>query len=84
MAQHKSAEKRARASKRRAARNAAWRTRMRGEIKRLRSMTDKAKAAGDLKKTAKLLDQLASKGIIHRNKAANLKSQLTRMVNRLA
>lgn len=57
---------------------------MRGEIKRLRSMTDKAKAAGDLKKTAKLLDQLASKGIIHRNKAANLKSQLTRMVNRLA
>jgi len=83
MAQHKSAEKRSRSSRRRAAHNAQWKTRMRTEIKRIRSTTDKAKAAGELKKTVKLLDQLAAKGIIHRNKAANLKSKLTTLVNRL-
>jgi small subunit ribosomal protein S20 len=83
MAQHKSAEKRARSSKRTSARNTQWKSRMRTEVKQLRASTDKTKAAGDLKKTVKLLDQLAAKGIIHRNKAANLKSKLTRLVNSL-
>lgn len=83
MAQHKSAEKRARASKRRAARNTQWKTRMRNAVKAVRSATDKEKAVAELKKTVKLLDQLAAKGIIHRNKAANNKSSLTRLVNKL-
>jgi len=83
MAQHASAEKRARASQRRAARNAQWKSRMRTDIKRLRGATEKAKAAAELKRTVKLLDQLAAKGVIHRNKAANLKSKLTRFVNNL-
>jgi len=83
MAQHKSAEKRARSSKRRAARNAQWKTKMRNAIKTVRSATDKEKAVVELKKTVKLLDQLAAKGIIHRNKAANNKSSLTKLVNTL-
>ena len=83
MAQHKSAEKRARSSKRRAARNAQWKTKMRNAIKTIRSATDKEKAVVELKKTVKLLDQLAAKGIIHNNKAANNKSSLTRLVNKL-
>lgn len=83
MAQHKSAEKRARVSKRRETRNTQWKTKMRGEIKKVRSTTDKIKASAELKKTVKLLDQLAAKGIIHRNKAANLKSRLTVLVNSL-
>jgi small subunit ribosomal protein S20 len=83
MAQHKSAEKRARVSKRRAARNTQWKSRMRSAIKRLRASESKEKAIPELKKTVKLLDQLAAKGIIHRNKAANNKSQLTRFVSRL-
>jgi small subunit ribosomal protein S20 len=83
MAQHKSAEKRARVSKRREKRNIQWKTKMRGEIKKVRATTDKIKASADLKKTVKLLDQLAAKGIIHRNKAANLKSKLTVLVNSL-
>ena len=83
MAQHKSAEKRARSSKRRAARNAQWKTKMRNAIKTVRSATDKEKAVVELKKTVKLLDQLAAKGIIHKNKAANNKSSLTRLVNKL-
>lgn len=83
MAQHKSAEKRARSSKRRAARNAQWKTKMRNAVKTVRSATDKEKAVVELKKTMKLLDQLAAKGIIHKNKAANNKSSLTRLVNKL-
>jgi len=83
MAQHKSAEKRARISSRRAVRNAQWKSRMRTEIKRIRGNVDKNQAAADLRKTMKLLDQLAARGIIHRNKAANLKSKLTILVSQL-
>lgn len=56
---------------------------MRTAIKRVRSITEKDKALVELRKTAKLLDQLAAKGIIHKNKAANNKSNLTRFVNTL-
>lgn len=83
MAQHKSAEKRARISKRRAARNKEWKSRMRSAIKRVRSATEKEKGLLELRKTTRLLDKLASSGIIHRNKAANSKSILTRFVNKL-
>lgn len=83
MAQHKSAEKRARVSARRATRNAALRTKMRTAIKRVRSAKEKEKATAELRKTVKLLDQLAAKRIIHPNTAANNKSSLTRFVNSL-
>ncbi len=83
MAQHKSAEKRARQATRRQDRNTAWKSRMRTAIKRVRTATDKAKAELELKKTVKLLDQLAARGVIHRNKAANQKSALTLLVNKL-
>jgi small subunit ribosomal protein S20 len=81
MANHPSAEKRARVSRRRAARNATVTSKMKSAIKRVRTAADKAKAAADLNKTVKLLDQLAAKGVIHKNKAANQKSKLTRLVN---
>ncbi len=83
MAQHKSAEKRARISKRRAVRNKEWKTKMRSAIKRVRTTTEKEKAVVELRKTAKLLDQLAAKGLIHKNMAANNKSNLTKFVNKL-
>ena len=83
MAQHKSAEKRARISKRRASRNQAWKSQMRTAIKRVRTSTEKEKALGELRKTVKLLDRLAAKGIIHKNKAANNKSSLTKFVSKL-
>ena len=84
MAQHKSAVKRARSSKRRQMRNAMWKSRMRTAVKRVRSLKEKEKAGAELRKTVKLLDQLAARGVIHRNKAANAKSQLTRYVNSLS
>jgi small subunit ribosomal protein S20 len=83
MAQHKSAEKRTRVAKRRTARNAQWKARMRTALKKVRSITEKEKAAVELKRTVKLLDQLAARGVIHRNAASNQKSSLTRYVNTL-
>ncbi len=83
MAQHKSAEKRARQAGRTAARNAQWKSRMRTAIKRVRAAKEKDKAVPELQKTVKLLDQLAAKGVIHKNKAANNKSALTKYVNSL-
>jgi small subunit ribosomal protein S20 len=83
MAQHKSAEKRARAARRRTDRNEQWKSRLRRAVKRVRTASQKEKALLELNKTAKLLDQLAAKGVIHRNKAANTKSRLTRLVNTL-
>ena len=83
MAQHPSALKRARASKRREARNTALKTRMKTAVKRVRTAPDKEKALVELKKTTKLLDQMAAKGIIHKNKAANNKSALTKLVRKM-
>ena len=56
---------------------------MRSAIKKVRSTTEKEKAVSELRKTVKLLDQLAAKGIIHKNMAANNKSSLTQFVNKL-
>jgi small subunit ribosomal protein S20 len=83
MAQHKSAEKRARSSKRREEHNKAWKSKMRTAIKRVTSATEKDQATEELRKAKKLFDQLAARGVIHRNKAANSKSKLTRYVNNL-
>jgi small subunit ribosomal protein S20 len=83
MAQHKSAEKRARSSARKQVRNAALRSKIKNAVKELRAQKEKAKAQADLRKAVKLLDQLAAKGIIHKNKAANTKSSLTLLVNSL-
>ncbi len=83
MAQHKSAEKRARQAIGKAARNAQLKSRMRTAIKRVRAAKEKDKAVPELQKTVKLLDQLAAKGVIHKNKAANNKSALTKYVNGL-
>jgi len=52
-------------------------------IKKVRTAKEKGKAQEALQKTVKLLDQLAARGIIHPNKAANQKSKLTRLVNAL-
>lgn len=83
MAQHKSAEKKSRSSQAKAARNKHWLSRMRTAIKHVRTTTDKEKASLELIRTVKLLDRLAAKGVIHRNMAANNKSKLTRLVNKL-
>lgn len=83
MAQHQSAEKRARISMRRSVRNTQAKSKLKTAIKRIRAAKDKATALPELTRTVKLLDQLAAKGVIHKNNAANNKSKLTLFVNGL-
>ena len=83
MAQHLSAERQARRSVKHRERNRTYTSKMKTAIKRVRAEKEKEKASAALKKAVKLLDQLASKGIIHSNKAANQKSSLTKYVTSL-
>ena len=84
MANHKSAEKRNRQSERRNEANRKNRSRLRTEIKKLRSAieagnTEEAKSM--LGATVSLIDKSIQKGIIHQNAAARYKSRLTSGVN---
>jgi small subunit ribosomal protein S20 len=56
---------------------------MRNAMKDLREDADKASAATKLPKVIAMVDKLAKKNVIHKNKAANLKSKLTKKVNAL-
>jgi small subunit ribosomal protein S20 len=76
----KSAEKRMRTSRIRAARNRMVRTRIRTAIKKVRS-ADTAEAADQALRTATaLIDRAATRRVIHPNKAARTKSQLAGIV----
>ncbi|MBL7891236.1 MAG: 30S ribosomal protein S20 [Bacteroidia bacterium] len=83
MANHKSAEKRIRANDSKRLRNRYYTKTARTAIKDLRTETDKKKAQTELPKITSMLDKLAKKNVIHKNKAANIKSKLTRFVNTL-
>jgi small subunit ribosomal protein S20 len=83
MPQHKSAEKRIRTSARRHERNKADITKMKKALKKVRGAGTKADGEIALKKIVILLDQLAAKKVIHRNKASNQKSKLTKVVNKM-
>ena len=83
MANHKSAIKRIRQAETRRLRNRYYAKTMRNAVRNLRKETDKAKAAEDYKKVTAMLDKLAGKNIISKNKAANLKSKLAKQINKL-
>ena len=84
MANHKSAEKRIRANESKQERNRYQAKTMRNALKNLRAVKDKKKAAELLPGLTSMLDKLAKKNVIHKSKASNLKSKLTKMVNGLA
>ncbi len=77
MANHKSAIKRIRQDEKRRLHRRFYARTMRNAIKRFRLITDKSEAEAQLPKMYSLLDKMVSKKIIHKNKAANLKSKLT-------
>lgn len=81
MANHKSAIKKIRQIKVRRLRNRYYAKTTRNLIKQLRLSTVKADALVLLPKVISLVDKLAKKNRIHKNKAAHLKSGLTRHVN---
>lgn len=84
MANHKSALKRIRANEAKRLRNRYQHKTTRTFVKKLRATTDRTVAEELYKKVASLLDRLAKKNIIHKNKAANNKSKLAKFVNSLA
>ncbi len=83
MANHKSAEKRIRQTEARKLENRYHAKTMRNAVKKLRNTTAKSEAGEMLPKVASMLDKLAKKNVIHPNKAANLKSSLTKHVQGL-
>ncbi len=83
MANHKSAEKRIRQTVIRNEKNKYYAKTMRNALKKIRSTTSKEEAGEMLPKVSSMLDRLAKQNVIHRNKAANLKSSITKHINSL-
>lgn len=83
MANHKSAIKRIRSNNAKRLRNKYQHKTVRNAIKVLRATTDKKEASEMLPKVSSLIDKLAKRRVIHKNKAGNLKSSLTIHVNSL-
>jgi len=84
MANHKSSEKRIRQTETRKERNRYYAKTMRNALKTMRATTNKDEASAQLPKLEAMLDKLAKKNSIHKNKASNLKSSVVKHVNSLA
>ena len=80
MANTASAEKRIRQERKRNLHNRAQRSRLKTAIKKVMQAEDATAAQAALSETSGLLDRLASRRLIHPNKAARKKSQLARLV----
>jgi len=83
MANHKSAKKRIRSNESKRLANRYFARTMRNSLKDIRLTNEKTTAEEKLPKVTSLIDKLAKKGIIHKNKAANLKSGLAKKINKL-
>ena len=84
MANHASADKRNRQSEKRRLHSRYYAKTTRNAIRDLRNTTDKATAEANAPKVYAMIDKLAKIGVIHRNKAANLKSGLANFINKLS
>ena len=84
MANHAATKKDVRQSRKRNERNRYYGKTTRNAIRDIRALDDKGKAAETLPGVASMIDKLAKRGTIHKNKAANLKRKLAKKVNGLA
>lgn len=78
MANHKSSIKRIRSNDAKRLRNRYFAKTTRTFLKKLRTSSDKKEIIELLPKVSSMLDKLAKRNIIHKNKAANLKSKIAR------
>jgi len=83
MANHPSALKRIRQNEARRPDNRYYMKTVRNAVKKFRSLTEKKEADESLPKLNSMIDKLAKKNMIHKNKAANLKSSITKHANSL-
>ena len=84
MANHKSSKKRIRQTIKHRLHNRYYAKTARNAVRKLRKCNDVAEAKEMLVKVSAMLDRLATKKLISKNKAGNLKSKLARYVNKLA
>jgi small subunit ribosomal protein S20 len=84
MANHKATKKDVRQAEKRRDRNRYYGKTTRNAIRDLKENKEKAGYTEGLPLVASMIDKLAKRGIIHKNKAANLKSKLTRRASTLA
>jgi len=84
MANHKSSIKRIRQAEKRKLHNRYYAKTARNAVRKLRATTEKETATALLPKVSAMLDKLAKRNIIHKNKASNLRSKLALHVNKLA
>lgn len=80
MANHQSALKRIRSNETKRLRNRYQLKTCKTFIKKFKNATDAGESAGLFKSVSSMLDKLASKNIIHKNKAANSKSALAKLI----
>ncbi|MEL7586748.1 MAG: 30S ribosomal protein S20 [Prolixibacteraceae bacterium] len=83
MANHKSSQKRIKQDMGKRLDNKYYAKTTRNAVRKLRATTDKEEAIAELPKVASMIDRLAKKNVIHKNKAANLKSSITLHVAKL-
>ncbi len=83
MANHKSALKRIRQAEKKRVHNKYFAKTARNAVKKLRGTNEKEAAVEMFPKVAGMLDKLAKRNIIHKNKASNLKSKLAKHINKL-
>ncbi|CAN5648729.1 30S ribosomal protein S20 [soil metagenome] len=82
MANHKSAIKRIRQTETRNERNRYQHKTLRSAMKKFLALSDKSEAKKQLPTLSSMLDRLAKKSVIHKNKAANLKSEMAIHMNK--
>jgi small subunit ribosomal protein S20 len=83
MAYHKSALKRIRQNEVKRLHNRYYAKTTRNAIKVLRNTSDKEEAAKLYPEVVSMIDKLAKRNIIHKNKASNLKSKLMVQINKM-
>jgi small subunit ribosomal protein S20 len=81
MANHKATKKDVRQAEKRRDRNRYYGKTTRNAIRDMKALPDASAMEGQYPTIASMIDKLAKRGIIHKNKAANLKSKLAKRVN---
>ncbi len=84
MANHKATKKDIRQSEKRRDRNRYYGKTTRNAIRKLLAVADKTEALAELPKVVSMIDKLAKRNVIHKNKAGNIKSGIAKRVGALA
>lgn len=84
MANHKATKKDVRQSEKRRDSNRYYGKTTRNAIRKLLAISDKTEASAEMPKVVSMIDKLAKRKIIHKNKASNLKSGIAVAIGKLA